>query len=390
MGDLKIAYVVNNAAFFVSHRMSLALRARQAGFNIGIITGLAGSPELERKALVSLGSARIPHFRTVWLSSGLNPLIELLGLFQLFFYLVRLRPNIVHCASPKGVLYGGIAARICRVPNLVLAISGMGYAFTESSGTGLVRKIIKAVYTASARFAFKHPNIRVIVQNQDDRQNLVESGLAEDSRLTLIPGSGVDLKLYTDGYDPKNKKPIVLLPARMLKDKGVLEFVEAARQVKRMEPAWRLVLAGAAGYDNPSAISEAELRGWCRDGSVEWLGHVENMVPLFKEAAIVCLPSYREGMPKSLLEAAAAGCAVITTDVTGCREAIERGVTGDLVPARDMLSLSKAILSLIKDNTRRIAYGIKGRERAVALYSLDIVVTQTLDIYKGLINDQRK
>jgi glycosyltransferase involved in cell wall biosynthesis len=390
MSDLKIAFVINNAAFFVSHRMSLALRVCQAGFNVGLITGLAGSPELERRALISLGLAQIPHFRTVWRSSGLNPLIELLGLIQLFFYLLRFRPTIVHCASPKGVLYGGIAARICRIPNLVLAISGMGYVYTESSGAGLVRKIIKSVYNLLAGFAFKHPNARVIVQNQDDRRDLIALGFTDDSRLSLIPGSGVDLKLYADGYDPQNKKPIVLLPARMLKDKGVLEFVEAARQVKRVEPAWRFVLAGAAGYDNPSAISEADLRGWCRDGSVEWLGHVENMEPLFKEAAIVCLPSYREGMPKSLLEAAAAGCAVITTDVTGCREAIDRGITGDLVPARDALSLSIAMLSLIQDGDRRSAYGAKGRERAIAKYSLDIVVAQTLDIYKGLVNDQRK
>lgn len=384
----RLVFVINNAAFFVSHRLPLAVGARQAGFEVELITGQPGSAELEGKAAKSLSLARIPHIRTAWRSAGMNPLVELLGLFQLIFYLLRFRPALVHCASPKGVLYGGIAARLCRVPSLVLAISGMGYAFTETSGAGIGRKIIKIIYTVLAAFAFNHRNVHVIVQNQDDKQGLIAAGFIEESKLTLIPGSGVDLKLYADGWESKDKKQVVLLPARMLIDKGVLEFVQAAREVKRLEPDWRFVLAGAAGYDNPSSISESDLKQWCQDGSVEWLGHVENMVPLFKEAAVVCLPSYREGMPKALLEAAAAGCAVITTDATGCREAIEPGVSGDLVPVRDASSLAAALLSLIKDNNRRIAYGVEGRERAVARFSLDAVVAQTLDIYRGLMNEQ--
>jgi glycosyltransferase involved in cell wall biosynthesis len=387
MNFYRVVFVINNAAFFVSHRLPLAVGARRAGFEVGLITGQAGSEELEAKAAKSLSAVAMPHIRTVWRSAGLNPFVELLGLLQLIFYLLRYRPMVVHCASPKGVLYGGIAARICRIPNLVLSISGMGYAFTESQDNGFIRKAIKAFYASLAGFAFRHPNLRVIVQNHDDKRDLVASGLTDDARLTLIPGSGVNLKLYEDGWEPENKKPMVLLPARMLKDKGVMEFVQAARQVKRLEPSWRFVLAGAAGYDNPSAISETDIKTWCQDGAVEWLGHVENMVPLFKEAALVCLPSYREGMPKSLLEAAAAGCAVITTDVTGCREAIEPGVTGDLVPVRDASALAAALLSLIKDNTRRNAYGVNGRERAIAMYSLDVVVAQTLEIYRGLIGE---
>jgi glycosyltransferase involved in cell wall biosynthesis len=384
----RLVFVINNAAFFVSHRLPLAVGSRQAGFEVELITGQPGSAELEFKAAKPLSLARIPHIRTAWRSAGMNPLVELLGLFQLIFYFLRFRPALVHCASPKGVLYGGIAARLCRVPSLVLAISGMGYAFTETSGAGIGRKIIKKIYTVLAAFAFNHRNVHVIVQNQDDKQGLIAAGFIEESKLTLIPGSGVDLKLYVDGWEPKDKKQMVLLPARMLKDKGVLEFVQAAREVKRVEPEWRFVLAGAAGYDNPSSISEADLKHWCQDGSIEWLGHVENMVPLFKEAAVVCLPSYREGMPKALLEAAAAGCAVITTDVTGCREAIEPGVSGDLVPVRDASALAAALLLLIKDNNRRIAYGVEGRKRAVARFSLDAVVAQTLDIYRGLMNEQ--
>ena len=172
----------------------------------------------------------------------------------------------------------------------------------------------------------------------------------------------------------------------MLKGKGVGEFVAAARKVKLMEPSWRFVLAGAAGYDNPSAILEGDLLAWQAEGVVEWLGHVEDMVPLYREAAIVCLPSYREGMPKALLEAAAAGCAVVTTDVTGCREAIAPGVTGDLVPVRDSDALAAVLLSLIKDDARRLSYGEKGCQRALDRFSVESVVQQTVGIYRELLN----
>jgi glycosyltransferase involved in cell wall biosynthesis len=387
MKDDRVAFITNNAAFFTSHRLPLAIGARQTGYVVGLFTGQAGSVELEGLAIKVLKLNQINHKKTVWRTSGLNPFIEIIGLLQLIFFLTRFKPTIVHCASPKGVLYGGIAARICRVPYLVMAISGMGYAYTKSSETNVVRELAKLVYSMLRFFAFKHPNLRVIVQNEDDKYDLNKSGLVDSSNVILIPGSGVDLELYSDGYEGEFKKPIVLFPARMLKDKGVIEFIDAARQVKKIEPNWRFILAGAANYDNPSSINEVELKLLCKDSAMEWLGHVENMVPLYKDAAIVCLPSYREGMPKSLLEAAAAGCAVITTNVTGCREAVDPGITGDLVPVGDSDALAAAMLSLIRDNARRINYSINARKRAIDLYSLDLVVKKVLNLYKGFTRE---
>lgn len=388
VANKRVAYVVNHAAFFVSHRLPLAIGAMESDFDVCLLTGQAGSQEMEHTAVVQLQAAGVLHQRAVFSSSGLNPLVELLGLVQLVWYTLRYRPDVVHCASPKGVLYGGIAARLCRVPGLVLAISGMGYAYTAGTGRGgCVRALVRRVYGALAGFAFHHPNVRVIVQNQDDYQSVVEKGLVPSQCVTLIPGSGVDLSLFA-GSGPENKVRIVLLPARMLKDKGVEEFVAAARQLKVEAPGWRFLLAGAAGYDNPTAIDIMQLQAWQAEGCIEWLGHVEDMTPLFRDAAIVCLPSYREGMPKALLEAAAAGCAVVTTDVTGCREAIEPGVTGELVPVRDSEALAKVLLSLVKDGSRRQAYGVKGQERARAMFSVASVVSQTVQIYKGLLGNE--
>jgi glycosyltransferase involved in cell wall biosynthesis len=382
-----IAYVVNHAAFFVSHRLPLAHGALQEGFNIRLLTGQAGSAEMENSALMELQIAGVEHNRAMFTSSGMNPFIEFLGLLQLVWFIVRFNPAILHCASPKGVLYGGLAARICRVRGLVLAISGMGYGYTAETDRSFLRFLVRRVYGALARFAFHHPNVRVIVQNQDDFKAVINKGLTKQSSLCLIPGSGVDLSLFEE-CTAVNKSKIVLLPARMLKDKGVEEFVEAARRIKAVAPDWRFVLAGAAGYDNPSSIRDDQLQSWQAEGCVEWLGHVNDIVPLFREAAIVCLPSYREGMPKALLEAAAAGCAVVTTDVTGCREAVEAGVTGDLVPVRNINALEETLLSLMQDESRRRVYGANGQERARALFSIDSVVTQTIKIYKDLLNHE--
>ncbi|MEI8303992.1 MAG: glycosyltransferase family 4 protein [Burkholderiales bacterium] len=381
----RVAYVVNHAAFFVSHRLPLALGARKAGFDVALFTGQAGSEEMEATAVAQLAASGILHRRTVSRSSGMNPLLELLGFLQLISFLLRFRPRVVHCASPKGVLYGGLAARICRVPGVILAISGMGYAFTQGAQASATRRWIRRIYGFLVRFAFGHPNSRVIVQNEDDSAALLMNAVIKPGRVILIPGSGVDLTLFANSKQAP-KERMVLLPARMLEDKGVREFVAAARMLRRLVPNWRFVLAGAAGYDNPTAIAQSELEQWQAEGVVEWLGHVEDMVPWFTSAAIVCLPSYREGMPKALLEAAAAGCAVVTTNTTGCREAIEPGVTGDLVSVRDPDALAAALLSIIKDEARRLSYGEKGRQRALDRFSVDSVVQQTVDIYKEILN----
>jgi len=377
----RIVYVVNHAAFFVSHRLPIAIAAKQAGHEVRLLTGQAGCGEMEKAAVAALRAVGISHHRAMFSSSGTNPIFELFGLIQLIWFLWRCKPDVVHCASPKGVLYGGIAARVCGARGLVLAITGMGYAYTQHSGTSRLRSVVKLVCGALAKIAFGHQNKRVIVQNHDDYQMVIAKGIAKPCELILIPGSGVDLSLYQD-CDPTNKTKTILFPARMLRDKGVEEFVEAARLLKSSLPNWVFVLAGAAGYDNPSAISEEELKQWQAESNVRWLGHVSDMTPLFRKAAIVCLPSYREGMPKALLEAAAAGCAVITSDAVGCREAIVPGVTGDLVPIRDSCALTTAMFSLVKDEWRRQAYGFNGQQRAIARFSLNAVINQTLKIYQ--------
>ena len=380
----KILYVVNHAAFFVSHRLPLALAARESGYDVELITGQPGSVSMEEPAVVALEAARIKHSRVAFGSASINPFIELYGLVQLIRRIALSRPDLVHCASPKGLLYGGIAARLCRVSALVLAVSGMGYAFTDASRRTLLRTAIGKLYRQFVGYAMNHRNCTIIVQNLDDRSSLLSSGRARKESVELIPGSGVRLDDFLDAQI-ELKSSFVLLPARMLFDKGVLEFVEAVQLIKHLVPGWRFVLAGAADYRNPTAIPQESLVEWQTEGIVEWLGHVEQIAPYFRDASIVCLPSYREGMPKVLLEAAAAGCAIVTTDAVGCREAIVPGQTGELVPVRNSQSLADTLLALIRDRGRRERYGKAGRELAIAKYSIDAVVVKTNQIYEKLL-----
>jgi glycosyltransferase involved in cell wall biosynthesis len=378
---MKILFVVNNAAFFCSHRLSLALAARDAGHQVTLATGQAGSVTLESAAIDKLASHDIEHIVTNFRSGSLELAAEARGFLQLIGAMRRLRPDVVHCASPKGILYGGLAARLTRCGGLVISVSGMGSLFIGKGG-GL-RSLIRRLYSGLVRFVYAHPNRRVIVQNQDDCELILRAGLANADDLVLIPGSGVDLSRYIDlPLDGRDR--LVVLPARLLRDKGVVEFVESARALRMAGCNWRFALVGTADYDNPSAINESQIQQWVEEGSVEWWGHKDDISEVFAQAQVACLPSYREGMPKALLEAAAAGCAVVTTDAIGCREAIVPGKTGDLVPVADAAMLSLTLGRLLDDRDRVRAYGMAGRELAIARFGIDAVTTTVLGLYDAL------
>jgi glycosyltransferase involved in cell wall biosynthesis len=374
----QIVYVVNHAAFFVSHRLPLALAAKKAGWSVHLLIGQPGSKVMEPHAEAELKRHHIPYTRLAFRTAGANPFWEGVGLLQLLWHVMRLKPAIIHTASPKGGLYGGVAARLLRVPGLVVAISGMGFLFTGSASG--IKAYLKRLYSELISWVYKHPNLTVIVQNQDDRQTLLQSEMVEVDEITLIPGSGVDLSQGPSARPTKSQQ-LVILPARLLRDKGVEEFVGAARILKEQGCSWRFVLVGTADYANPTSISKQQIKAWEDTGLIEWWGHRENMDAVYAQADIVCLPSYREGMPKCLLEAAAAGCAVVTSDVTGCREAIVAGKTGDLVPVQNTIALAEVLEKLMVDSDRRILYGKAGRELAERCFGIDAVVDATMAIY---------
>jgi len=369
----RLLFVVNNAAFFASHRLCLGLGARDAGYDVHVAA--AASPALEALRTHGFAVHAIPlHRRTHDPAREARTAVALVRLYR------RLRPHVVHHVTVKPVLYGSIAARLAGVPAVVNAVSGLGYVFLAR---GALARARRAVVLGAYGLAFGHPNLRVIFQNDDDAALFVDRGLLPPDRVVMIRGSGVDLDRFRPVMPPAGR-PVVVLPARMLLDKGVAEFVAAARALRAAGVAARFVLVGEPDPGNPASVSRAQLDAWQAEGVVEWWGARSDMPDVLGASQIVCLPSYREGMPKVLLEAAAAGRAAVTTDTPGCRDAVDDGVTGLLVPARDAGALAAAIRRLIEDASLRDRMGGAARRRAEALFGEELVVRRTLETYEAL------
>ncbi len=290
---------------------------------------------------------------------------------------------MLHLVTIKPVLYGGIAARLLNVPAVVSAISGLGFLFVKRSGlrVHMLRYAVLFLY----RLAMRHPNQQVIFQNPTDRDALVNAGGVGKDKTRLIRGSGVDLRDYPVNPEPDGI-PVVVMASRLLKDKGVYEFVGAARLLQSQGIAAHFQLIGEPDPENPESITTEEVRAWKKEGIVDCLGFRVDIAGLFSQAHIVALPSYYgEGLPKVLIEAAACGRAVVTTDMPGCRDAIEPDVSGLLVPARDADALAQAITCLIEDAPLRQQMGKSGRDLAEREFSIEKVIATHLEIYRQLL-----
>lgn len=314
--------------------------------------------------------------------SGRNPLAELRTLWGLYRLMQKIRPDLVHLVTIKPVLYGGLIARLSGVPGMVAAISGLGTVFVDrGKKRSWMRRGVEWLY----RLALGHSNSKVVLQNPDDRTALICMGAAHKDKTVLIRGSGVSLASYPMQPEPEGV-PIVTFAGRLLEDKGVREFVEAARVLKERGVVARFWLAGSPDPENLTSITEMELSDWSKVGFVETLGYRTDIPDIFANSNIVVLPSYREGLPKALVEAAACGRAVVTTDVPGCRDAIEPGATGLLVPVRDASRLADAIQFLIENPDRRKQMGVSGRALAEREFAIEKVVDAHLVIYRELMN----
>jgi glycosyltransferase involved in cell wall biosynthesis len=310
----------------------------------------------------------------------LNPLRDLKLAVSLAGLYRQLKPAIVHHVTIKPVLYGGAAARWAGVPGIIHAIPGLGYLFTrEERGLQFVRQFVGAGY----RYVLGTRRALAIFQNEVDLRHFVDAGWITPDRAVLIPGSGVDVSRYLPTPEPEGPVTFVL-PARILREKGVHEFAMAATLLRRAGSASKFVLAGGLDPENPGALSRREVEDLCAEHGLEWLGHVEGMPQLLAGCHVVCLPSYREGMPKALLEACAAGRPVITTDVPGCRAVVRHSVNGLLVPARDAAALASAMQQLEADGEGRQRFGAAGRARAVNEFNESLVVQRTMDLYERL------
>ncbi|HUF87646.1 MAG TPA: glycosyltransferase family 4 protein [Thermohalobaculum sp.] len=374
----RLLFVVNDLDFFLSHRLAIAEAAAAEGWEVHV-----AAPGAADDARLCAAGLR-PHALRL-ARHGTNPLAEAASLAGMYRLFRRLRPDLVHLVTIKPVVYGGIAARLARVPAVVSAISGLGYVFLQGGARArTLRWAVRPLY----RLALGHPRQRVIFQNEDDRSALEALGARLDGRSELIRGSGVDLDAFVPTPEPEG--PVrVLMPARILTDKGVREFVEAARILRREGVEARFAVAGDAPAGNPARVPGQTLAAWRTAGTVELLGFCSDMPRQLAASHIVVLPSYREGFPLALVEAAAAARPVVTTDVPGCRDAIIEGETGLLVPVRDSAALARAIRRLVEEPETRWRMGRAGRALAERAFSVRDVAQRHLAIYRALLARER-
>lgn len=368
-------FCINQAAFFVSHFMHLAKGAQAAGYEVIVVA----PPGPGEESIKAAGLAFCPLALD---RKGSNVLQELKTFLAILRIYRQTCPDLVHQFSIKPVLYGGVAARLADVPALVDTITGLGFVFIARGWKAAVRRaLVKLAY----RSALRHGNARVIFENPDDRQLFLDNRLLPAANAVLIRGAGVDTEAFAYTPEPQAAEPLVVLAARMLWDKGVGEFVAAARQLRQARTGARFVLVGGIDPGNPKAIPEAQLQQWQAEGVVQWWGERRDIAAVFAAANIVCLPSYREGLPKVLLEAASCGRAIVTTDVSGCREVVRDGENGLLVPARESAPLAAALARLLADHGLRNRMGLAGRARAVAEFAQPDVCRKTLAVYRQLL-----
>jgi glycosyltransferase involved in cell wall biosynthesis len=372
----RLLFVVTEDWYFVSHRLPIARAALDAGYEVFVATRLGEKADIiAREGFTPVALKRMRR-------SGRNPFCELAAIAELLSLYRSSRPSIVHHVAMKPVVYGSIAARLAGVGAIVNNVAGLGFVFSSKAAYA---KILRRLIDPPLRYALRQRQALTIVQNKDDARVLVdEIGVAPDT-IRLVKGSGVDLAQFSHSRW-ESSPPIVLLASRMIKEKGVGDFVNAAAQLKKDKVAARFVLAGAPDPENPHSISEAVLRQYHEDGIVEWWGHRDNIPEIIREAAIVCLPTtYGEGIPKILIEAAAGECPIVAYDVPGCREIVTDGDNGVLVPAGDVDQLAQALKQLLENSEQRRRMGARGRELVQAEFSQEIIVAQTLAIYSELL-----
>lgn len=370
----KVLIVTNTEWYFLSHRVPLARALRDAGHQVVVVAGSERDSESEIERL-GFRFIRIPLVRR---GSGLRT--ELKTLRALGAVYKAEKPWAVHHITIKPVIYGSVMARLLSVPVIMNTIPGLGYMFTGDGFRGRVRRLVAL---SMYRMALGGRSVRSIFQNPHDRALFVERRVVSRDNSTTVLGSGVDVVEFSPVREQAST-PLVVLPARLLWDKGVGELVEASKLLKSRGVDCRIALVGSPDPQNPSSVPESTLRTWVSDGIVEWWGQRADMPAVLRESHIVVLPSYREGVPKSLLEAAASARAIVATDVPGCREVVDDGVTGILVPPRDAVALADAIQRLVAQPELRRALGEAARLKVVEKFSDKMIAAQTVAAYPAI------
>jgi glycosyltransferase involved in cell wall biosynthesis len=370
----RLLVVVNDPAFFVAQHLHLALAARQAGFDVQVAAPEGAGMEVIR--------AHGFPFHPVRMRRGaIRPWQEARSLHDLVRLYRVVRPDLVYHITLKAILHGTLAARLAGVPAVVNANTGLGFTFIDDTWQG---RLFRAAMQVAFRGIDGHENRVDLFLNPDDRATLLRLGMTRPATSVVIRGPGVDVRQFSPAPEPPGV-PVVVLAARMLWHKGVGEFVEAARLLARQGVKARFVLVGDADPGNLASIPRAQLQSWHDEQVVEWWGYQSDMPAVFRQAHLVVLPSYREGLGKVLIEAAAMARPLVATDVPGCREVCRPEVNGLLVPVQAVSPLATAMARLIASPELRQRFGQQGRQLVASAFGTDTIAAQTLAVFRHLL-----
>ncbi len=376
----KLLFLVSEDSYFCSHRLSLAQAARRAGFTVAVATKCSTHYDQIKNAGIQVFSLK--HFTR----AGINPIKQCLLLLELYKIYQNFKPDIIHPVAIKPVILGSLMARFCKVPKVINALGGLGYLFTGKKSTGLTRitwkkTILRFMVSKLFLFIFRSPNTLLLLQNTDDRDTLVQQGCVSADKIKIIRGAGVDIHAFPAMPFPPLSPIIIRCISRMLWDKGIGELIKAAKILKEKNSAIQIELYGLPDPENPTSIQMEELLAWQASNIITWHGQCQDVANAYAGCHIAVLPSYREGLPKSLLEAASCARPIVTTNVPGCREVVIEGENGFLVPAKDSIALANALLRLSEDPKLQLEMGQKGRARVETYFSDAIIHAQTLALY---------
>lgn len=372
----KLMFLVTEDWYFWAHRLPQARAARDAGFQVSVATRVDTHADLIR------GEGFTLHPLS-WRRGSVNPFAAFAAIRELERLYRRERPSIVHHVSQKPILIGSIAARRAKVTRIVNALTGLGFLFAAST---LKARILRAVLVPVLRNIASRPSVRFLVENPDDGATLQRLGVVPDHRMLLIKGSGVDVGHYDILPEPNPEPVVIACAARMLRIKGVGDVVAAFRILRARGSTARLILAGASDAENPAAISGSELAAWGAEPGIEWTGHVADIRQVWSRAHIAVLASLGgEGIPMTLMEAAACGRPLVATDVPGCREIVVPNVTGLLVPPANPERLAGALERMVADVELRRRCGLAARARVVGGLDAATVGRETVAVYRELL-----
>lgn len=371
---MKIIYLVQDDWFFLSHRLPIALAASARGHEIHVITRVHEDGNKIREHGFHLEPLK------TYSKEKSNPFSLLKTVAEIRSLYLRIAPDLVHHVALKPVLLGSLAASVIPHLKIINTYTGLGYVFSEST---LKARAFRFLTSLGIRFLFPHNRIANVFQNPDDLKLFAEKRMIFPKQSRLIRGSGVDTVAFPPLPEIQGI-PTVILASRMLWNKGIGELIEAGRMLRERKIECRLILAGKLDPESPVGIPLETIRSWEKEGIIQYRGHQENMLEIFRESHVICLPSYREGLPKVLLEAASCGRPIVATDVPGCREIVRHRQNGLLVPLHDPIALADAIQSLVTSPDLRATLGKAGRKMVLEEFSVERVVAGTMNLYREI------